>query len=58
MYGEILSVVLRLALATPKLIDSIEGAVGKIEADPTIGAKVLDALRGLESALADVLPGE
>lgn len=58
MYGEILAIIIRLAVATPKLIGTIEGAVHKIEADNSLGKKLLDALRGLEEAIADVLPSD
>ncbi len=56
MIGEILSVVLRIALVLPKLIGNVETAVNRIEADVTVGGKVLDALKAFEAALALLLP--
>ncbi len=56
MTGEILAILLRIAMDAPKLLDTIEGAVHKIEADPSLGTRMLDALRGVEECLADVLP--
>jgi hypothetical protein len=56
MIGDILAIALRLAVKLPRLIGLAEGAYSKINADQSLGVKLLDGLRALESALDDLLP--
>ncbi len=58
MSGEILAMLLHIAMDVPKLLDTIEAAVHTIEADPTLGSRVVDALRAVEDCLADMIPAK